>query len=327
MNELIKAMSNDMGIFPYQNEPQASFFYRVVYSGLGQWCLNIATASGNPISKHAQSATINRLLDKYIELFPQIADSFNDDSVKFSFFLRRVYEETGYLITNSSNKNSIANYGRTLSFGNKNLYFSTSNKCEVEGLGIFVNDVYQSSTWRDILIRDSLDWEQFIKSQYAIVNFETRDIGFCELQFFNPLSSRAPSASWGNEMTTDMSVARKSATGPFYRVLKYNNELLFCDDLLNFASDELTAYEYRRLYFALKKYYNNPVRAQILSLDDEYSKITFDGHLPNREHYFMLLCSWPNMCFTNKREFIIKNDTVEHIKEVIINLGIKIIGG
>ena len=62
-------------------------------------------------------------------------------------------------------------------------------------------------------------------------------------------------------------------------------------------------------------------------LDDEYSKITFDGHLPNREHYFMLLCSWPNMCFTNKREFIIKNDTVEHIKEVIINLGIKIIGG
>lgn len=327
MNELIKAMSNDMGIFPYQNESQTSFLYRVIYSGLGQWCLHIAASTENFISKHTQSATINRLLDKYIELFPQVADYFNNDSVKFSVFLRRVYEETGYLITDSFNKNSIANYGRTLSLGNKNLYFGLSNKVKVEGLGIFVDDVYQVSTWQDILIRDSLDWKQFLESQYAIVNFETRDIDCCELQFFNSLSSCAPSASWSNTMTTDMSVARKSIIGPFYKVLKYNDELLFCDDLLSINSDELTAYEYRRLYFALKRYYNNPVRAQILSLDDEYSKIIFDGHLPNREYYFMLLCSWPNICFTNKREFIIKNDTVEHIKEVIINLGIKITGG
>ena len=327
MNELIKAMSTDMGIFPYKNESQVSFLYRVIYSGLGQWCLSIASSPETSVSKHAQSAAINRLIDKYIELFPQVANSFLDDSTRFSVFLRRVYEETGYLITDLSNKNNVANYGRTLNFGNKNLYFSTCDKCAIEGLGVFVSNEYQPSTWRDILIRDSLDWEEFLESQYALVNFDTRDIDCCELEFFNPRLSRTPSASWSNTMMTDKSVARKSSTGPFYRVLKYNNELLFCEDLLNVAGDELTAYEYRRLYFALKKYYNNPVRAQILLLDDEYSKITFDGHLPNREHYFMLLCSWPNMCFTNKREFIIKNDTVEHIKEVIINLGIKIIGG
>lgn len=327
MNELIKVMSNDMGIVPYRNETQTSFFYRVIYSGLGQWCLKTAATPKGSVSKHAQSATINRLLEKYIELYPQIASSFNDDSIKFSVFLRRVYEETGYFITDSSNKNSIANYGRTLSFGDKNLYFGIYPKCIVEGLGVFTKDAYQSSTWRDVLIRDELDWKHYIDSQYSIVNFDMRDVDHCELQFFNPLLSRAPSASWSNTMTTDMSVARKSAAGPFYKVLMYNGELLFCDDLLNTAGDELTAYEYRRLYFALKRHFNNPVRAQILSLDDEYSKIIFDGYLPNREYYFMLLCAWPNMCFSNKIEFIIKRDTLQHITEVLLNIGIQIIGG
>ena len=124
MNELIKAMSSDMRIFPYKNESQVSFLYRVIYSGLGQWCLSIASSPETSVSKHAQSAAINRLIDKFVELFPQVASSFLDDSVRFSVFLRRVYEETGYLITDLSNKNSVANYGRTLNFGNKNLFFS-----------------------------------------------------------------------------------------------------------------------------------------------------------------------------------------------------------
>ena len=89
MNELIKAMSSDMGIFPYKSESQVSFLYRVIYSGLGQWCLSIASSPETSASKHAQSVAINRLIEKYVELFPAVAGSFLDDSVRVSVFLRR----------------------------------------------------------------------------------------------------------------------------------------------------------------------------------------------------------------------------------------------
>lgn len=327
MTELIDAMSNYMDIFPYQNETQTSYLYRIIYSGLGQWCLKSATSSKGPVSKQSQFMTINRLLEKYIELYPLIADSLNSDTIQLATFIRRVYEETGYLITDSSNRNTVANYGRTLNFGNKNLYFGTNLYSKIEGLGVFVSEEYQASTWRDILIRDNLDWRQYIGSQYEIVNFDVRNVDQNELQFFNPLLCCAPYASWSSKMKTNMSVARKSLTGPFYKVLKYNDEVLFCEESANNGKDELTAYEYRRLYIALKRYYNSPIRAQILLLDDEYSKIILDGYLPGREYYFMLLCSWPDMYFTNKKEFIAKNDTIEYLKDILINLGIKIIGG
>ena len=82
----------------------------------------------------------------------------------------------------------------------------------------------------------------------------------------------------------------------------------------------------RRLYFALRKLYNNPLQAKIKVLDDNYSELTIGAHLPNREYYCMMLCAWPDQSVENRYKFIVRNQSVCLIKEILNNLAIEIKG-
>lgn len=327
MNELIKAMASDMVINPYGGEPRDSFIFRVIYSALGRWCLESARAEGG-ISKHGQSILLNNLTEKYIALFPEIKEMLvQEDQTPISVFIRHLYEETGFLITDPANHNSLANYHRGLQIGSKQLLYGLSQKTSVEGLGVFSNDVKYTVSWQEALLRDSLSYEEYVSSVFDVTLFSPRDIPEDSLQYFNPKTNVAPTSSWINTMTTDKTVARNLANGAYYRVMRYNDEILYYDDVPNTGTDGLTDFEYRRLYYALKKYYGYPLKAQVRSLDEQYSKVSLGGHLPNREYYLMLLCSWPCRMYCNKREFIIKKEYLCFINEVLENLGVETIGG
>ncbi len=327
MNDLIRTMSCEMGITPYVGEPNDSYTYRVIYSALGQWCLESARAK-NGISKHAQSILLNNLLDKFAFLFPEIKEMLmQEDQTQLSVFIRRIYEETGYLITDESNHNNLANYQRGLHIDSKNLIYGLGAKISVEGLGVFSDDAtWYADSWKEVVLRDSLNCEDYVSSAFNIVLFSARDIDIESLQYFNPTSHMAPSSSWTNTMVTDKTIARNFANGTYYRVMRYNDELLFYEDLPNMGTDGLTDFEYRRLYYALKKHYGFPLKAHIKSLDEHYLKITFDGHLPNREYYLILLYAWPCHGYWNKREFIMKNDFLNFTRDVLNNIGVEIKG-
>lgn len=326
MNELLKAMSSDMHILPYQGESGLSFAYRVLFSALGQWCLRSASAPDSPISKHAQTILLKELIERYFELFPGIEESLSSEDQSVSEFIRRVYEETGYLITDKNNRNHIANAGKGICIGDNSLLLGISDTAKVMGLGVYANSVQQPISVSELLIRDCLQWQQYIDNQFNIVLFKKRDIPIDELQFFDPLSNASPSSSWSSQMKTEKTVARKSQNGPYYKVMTYENELLYCEEPPNADSDELISYEYRRLYFALKKSYGNPLGAVFKKKDDNYYEITIKGHLPNREYYLLLLCAWPKQNFTNKYQFIAHAEVVPLIKELLTNLAIEIEG-
>ncbi len=327
MNKLLEAMASDMNICSYTNESDASFKYRLIFSALGQWCLRSAASPGNNITKNSQTLMLNNLLEKYVALFPEIASMFKTETVSISFFIRRVYEEIGYLFTDNNNKNYVANLGKSIELDGGALYFGTFEPASISGMGV-ITDYYapNSIEWRDVLIRDRLTWEQFIDHQYDIVLFDNRDISADELQFFNPLSCYSPSYSWEDRMTTDRTIARKTPKGPFYKVMNSNDELVFCEEPQNINPYELTSFEYRRLYFALKKAYGNPLNARIKTLDNEYSELSIEGYLPNREYFLLLLCAWPYERVFNKNKFIIKNQAIALIQDVLSNLAIEIKG-
>lgn len=335
MNELLTAMSNDMGINRYKEESDDSFIYRLCYSALGQWCLQIARNSSDGIigtTKHNQTIVINELLQRYGELFPSVFNKFVDASnpqMNFPVHIRRVYEETGYLLTDKSNRNQLANFGRRISIGTTSLFIGTPAKMyAVNGLGVFSPLATRPSTTRDFLIRDKLSCEEYFESRYDIIDFYEKDIATDELQFFNPLSTNVPSQSWSTKMVTDCSVARKSELGPFYRVIQVSDKsILFADEIVEPQNDSLISYEYRRLYFALKAHYNNPLKAEIVEQDEEYSKIKIGGHLPNREYYYLLLLSWPINHAFDKINFLIKNDFISEVTATLKNIGIDVKGG
>ena len=335
MNKFLTAMSRDMDINRYKGESDDSFIYRLCYSSLGKWCLRIAQNSSGGImgtTKHNQTIVINELLQRYAELFPGIADRFinaDNPQVNFSVHIRRVYEETGYLLTDKSNRNRLANFGRNIRVGKTSLFIGVPNKAHtVNGLGVFASSTTPSSSTREFLIRDGLTCEEYFQERYDITDFYERDIIADELQFFNPLSTSIPSRSWSAKMVKDCSIARKSELGPFYRVIQESDKsLLFADEVVEPQSDNLTSYEYRRLYFAIKAHYNNPLKAWIVKLDEEYSKIRIGGHLPNREYYYLLLLSWPFKHAFDKVNFLIRSDFIPEITDTLKNIGIVIKGG
>ena len=333
-DDLLKTMSKDMNISRYLNESDESYTFRLCYSALGQWCLAIANnKTGDEIgtTKHNQTITLNELSARYSELFPHITDRFIDAGSQpknFSVFVRRVYEETGYLLTDKNNRNKLANFGRSIKIGNVALFFGLPNEIHaVNGLGVFSSSTVYEVTAKDFLIRDNLTYEQYFKVRFDPIDFYDRDIDIHGVEFFNPLVKNVPSRSWGRNLETDCSVARKTETGPFYRVLKTAEGVHFADEPVEAQSDSFTSYEYRRLYFAMKSHYGNPLKVRVTKIDDEYAKIRVGGHLPNREYYFLLLLSWPEHSAFDKVNFIIKTAMLDEALDVLENIGLKVEGG
>jgi hypothetical protein len=335
MNELFVTMSNDMCISRYHGEPENSFVYRLCYSALGQWCLRVARNKSDNLTgstKHNQTATLNELLIRYSELYPSISDLFVDSQTQqtnFPVHIRRVYEETGYLLTDDNNRNHLANYGRSIEIGERTLYFgATPTGCLVCGLGVFSQPTAYRVSTKEFLIRDDLNWDEYFQSRYDAIDFYDRDIDQNELEYFNPHSKNVPSQSWERQMTTDCTVARKADQSVFYRVMRSADEFLqYADEPIEPQTDNFTSYEFRRLYFAIKAHYENPLKATVTLLDDVYSKIRFGGHLPNREYYYLLLLAWPINNVFDKVTFLIRNEFMPEVSATLNNLGIKVNGG
>lgn len=335
MNTLLDIMSKDMRIEPYIDECTESYMYRVCYSALGLWCLRTAQNTSNGIkgsSKRNQTVVLDDMIEQYIKIFPQISDLLRystKPNQKLSVHIRHLYEQTGYLSTDNTDRNTVCNYGRSVLFGDKCLYFGIpSREFEMNGLGIFCasNDKYVEVN--EFLIRDHLSPEEYFNVMYNICDFYEKDLDMQKLQYFDPFAKTSPSKAWTNVMNTDCTVARMCNGESYYRVMRVNNgKILFAEENWQFPSDKFTDFEYRRLYFALKYHYNNPIIMWINPLDNEYTHIKLSGHLPNREYFFLSLVAWPREGASDKTNFIIRNKLISYIVECFANIGIAVRGG
>lgn len=328
MNRLINIMAEDMDIWPYNHESDKSFEFRVIYSALGLWCLYSALGeekNKKGISKNAQSILLHNLSEKYVNLCPQVRPfMFVSKNADITVFIRNIYEQTGYLLTQKSNYNILNNSGETVRFSDiSHLYLGLPKvKYRVNGLGIHIGSGKKEIQLNDFLIRDSLTPEEYLKANFDECDFEIRDLNMDELEFFNPYYYGNVSSSWYNRMKSDITMARKSPIGPYYRVIrKENGTFLFTDDNSTDDSNALTGAEFRRIYAALKKHYENPMQLLICPIDEKYSYIRILGQLPNREYYYLLMNAWPKKGFLDRNNFIIRSDLTKQTAEVLESIG------
>ncbi len=328
MNELINIMSDDMNIHPYTNEPAEYFGYRVIYSALGLWCLTSALSEKEGkrgISKNAQSILLHDLSKKYVELCPMAKRFiFASRNIDIAIFIRNIYEQTGYLLTLDNNYNVLNNSGETIKVSETDyLYFGLpATYYIVNGLGIHCRNGRHEVKLNDFLIRDSLTPEEYIKVKYDECDFNERDIDVAELEFFNPFYYGNISNSWHGYMKSNMTMARKSKMGPYYKTIrKEDGTLLFADDSSEDELDALTGAEFRRLYIALRYHYDNPMQLLICPIDEAYSYIRILGQLPNREYFYLLMNAWPRYGFFDRNHFIIRNELTIQTAEVLGAIG------
>ena len=328
MNELIDIMSDDMNIHPYTNEPAEYFGYRVIYSALGLWCLTSALSEKEGkrgISKNAQSILLHDLSKKYVELCPMAKRFiFASRNIDIAIFIRNIYEQTGYLLTLDNNYNVLNNSGETIKVSETDyLYFGLpATYYIVNGLGIHCRNGRHEVKLNDFLIHDSLTPEEYIKVKYDECDFNERDIDVAELEFFNPFYYGNISNSWHGYMKSNMTMARKSKMGPYYKTIrKEDGTLLFADDSSEDELDALTGAEFRRLYIALRYHYDNPMQLLICPIDEAYSYIRILGQLPNREYFYLLMNAWPRYGFFDRNHFIIRNELTIQTAEVLGAIG------
>lgn len=328
MNNLINVMAEDMDIRPYSHEVGESFEFRVIYSALGLWCLKSALSEKKTekgISKSAQSILLHELLEKYVNLYPKVRyfvlGSKNSD---IAVFIRNIYEQTGYFLTMENNYNVLNNSGETVRFSDTDyLYLGLPEVgYRVNGLGIHIASGIMEIQLNDFLVRDSLTPEEYLKVKFDECDFDKRDFDMDELEFFNPCYYGNVSSSWHSRMNIDITMARKSKMGPYYRVIrKDNGTFLFADDNGADDLDALTGAEFRRIYVALKKYYDNPMQILVCPIDEDYSHMRILGQLPNREYFYLLMNAWPKNGFLDRNNFIIRNDLTKKTAEVLGAIG------
>jgi len=332
MNELLITMAEDMNINRFDNETDDSFIYRLCYSALGVWCLSVAKNRNSDFigtTKHNQTIILKELTRKFTELYPNLSQFFDEDRIDdFTIHIRTVYEETGYLLTSDENHNVLANYGRSIFFGKNALFFGLPNfggeKYCLNGFGIFTSETNYVISLKEFLIRDTLTTEEFFQNQFDELDFETLEINEHELEFFDPLSQKSPAQSWERKMKTKCTMARNKEQHMYYKVIDYDGRNIYVNEAREqLTRDKFISYEYRRLYFALKEHYNNPLRAIVKKIDNTYSEIRLMGHLPNREYYCMLLLSWPKNDIFDKTNFLVKTEFLSKIVCMLKNIGIK----
>lgn len=330
MNKIIKIMSEDMNIRPYVGEPEDAYGYRIIYSALGFWCLTSALsekAGINEISKNMQTILLHSLLDRYLNLSPLSKHFFMGyRNADVALHIRNIYEQMGYLVTLENNKNILNQGGETVRITEKdNIFLGIPKEIYgINGLGLHTKIKGNEISLNEYLVRDNLSPEEYLMSCFNICDFEAKDLDSSDLEFFNPFYRGKLSEAWRKNRNVDMTIARKSPSGPFYRVMEDDNgQLVFAikddyDDI-----DSKTGAEFRRIYISLKEYYLNPMIVYICPIDKEYSYIRILGQLPNREYYYLLLNAWPRKSFTDRNNFIIRNELTTQVVKVLTNIGFK----
>lgn len=334
MDKLFKIMANDMGITPFLNESETSYLGRVAYSALGLWCLKSARGRSQEfhgISKKAQSMLLHNLSENYINIYPTIQSYLTGDKIDIAFFVRNLYEQTGYLLTSYSNHNKLCeDVGSIYVTETDCLCVGIPNGSYLmNGLGVHNKKPGSNISLADFLIRDSLTPEEYLVANYNICDFDKRDIDREELEFFDVMLSKPLSKSWKKTITSKYTVARRKGFGTYYKVIFENGkEILFSsENVTNDNKGSMIGSEYLRLYIALRRYYNRPMVALKCPIDKEYTQIHIKGQIPNREYYYFLLNGWPQECFYNRNKFIMRNELVSQSTAILKQLGFKIKNG
>ena len=330
MNELLLTIANDLSIPQGSGEKDDSFAYRICYSALANWMLFLTQSkrgSDIGISKNAQTETVETLLRQYRKHFhldPKFFPSVRKDENAFSHHIRRIYEETGYLLNDEQNNSIIATFSRTIETEDGCLYFGIpGTKSNMNGLGLYCDKSGNNSDLFEAMLRDTLPVREYLQYKYNPLDFDDRDINPAELSFFNPTLRKSPSSSWGEKQSTIASLARDSSRNMYRTLITSEGKLLFAGE--NSGDDgTLISSEHRRIYCALKSVHEAPVIAWISTIDDIYSTVHISAQLPNREYYFMLLLSWPERSAYDKNWFICKHTLLPTIEKMLKNIGIQI---
>ncbi|MDD6219361.1 MAG: hypothetical protein PUA98_08865 [Selenomonadaceae bacterium] len=326
MNDLFISMAKDMKISRYNGEGESSYIYRLVLSGIGLWCLNLAMSekgSQKGLSKNYLTRMLHILMQKYLTIYPPLKECLLSERGDLAKFIRNVYEQTGYLIASGKTSNTLNKSWETIQIAeNDNIFLGLpGGDYTINGLGVHCEKAYNVYDLKDFLVRDEMTPEEYVRCLFDELDFFSPDIDTSKFEYFQTCRKLKLSESWKRNFDSKYTVARDTDTGCYYRILVQDGEIRAISENNQEDKKMFTGMDYLRLYAALRKSNRAPMQIELSRLDNEYSRLRILGKLPNREYFFLILNGWPERGFSDRYHFIIKTKLAEPIIKILEDIG------
>lgn len=334
-SKLLKEISNSLGIEKYNNEPESSYTYRLIYSALAAWCSKIAQdkrvmliedASGfNNVSKSHVTQKINELLNGYLKIFPEVEGSFDSQKEGFAPYLRKTFEYAGYFISDNQKvylrNNDVVRFVECSEDKEKLIIGEYFNGDHVRGAGIYREDVSgcEKATMNDIVLSRFENYEKEIRKILKCKPIqEYGDIEYLN-NFKNPNSSKIE--SWSDFAPKRIGIAKNRQNQEFYLYDKVDEEIRYyrLPEIYNKIIG-INRYEINRMVYWVRAFRKFPQRIYYRILDEKYVQIHLTNDVPFREQIALRLLGWPKDYFWNRWDYVVPQENFMEVTKIFKNL-------
>lgn len=349
LNTLLKQIATDLNINKYNNESIEEYGDRIIYSALAAWSRTLVLGKSytdlsdknefkgsnyyNVDIMHIQSRLSQVAYGMLIEI-PHSKDWIGNEGIE---------EQSGrlassiikelifcYELSQLNEMRRLTNSPvRSASFNNSHLILGgehwkdPNNKVLTVGLGRWVkyentNKDYkkifnipdsQQNEYYDVLLNSAIWNENGLAGQYKIFKTGTG------LYYINAWVDFEKS-----KISNGMYLIRSVEVGGGYLLVKKDNDKVYVARLDKWYYDENEIY---RIMYALDSYNYTPSVFKAIIYSD-FVLLHCHSRLPNPEMRILLMSSWPGQLYNGTYHRIIPKFIWDEVKDVLINLGIKI---
>ncbi len=327
-------ISLDLEIRRYSYESERSYFSRLIYSAIGCWILyctgdkNIEEDNSRyGVSKNYINRRCSRILNDYLEIYPQARDWFFTENIADCSdvirYIREIYEFLGYLVSAELDSSLMLPMCRKFAIEDGlALYRGISRASQMIGLGIYKSS---KEVRRDniallfdmFLIPDKRADEyvqDYIKKAKWGLDGISENTQFFEYKSKNPLSR-----SWIDTWTQDaITICKNSYVD--YIMVRFTEGQIYTSQ---FPEHIVNEKEIRRFMYGLKGSNGANMRAELKRYSDVAVMRLF-SKLPEREMMLLRLLSWPVNCIEDMFNYYVPLEVMNVIKKILENLCIEV---
>lgn len=339
--KLLNKISNYLNLRRYNDESEASFVNRLLYSAVGEMLLvsTLKKSAQQPIegvSKTYINLRNSRYLESLWRIFPSFKNYFGDTSASEVIKNIRLYYELAGVLRPSDFGEFVELSPSLFSKIDSNLYYSRNNISSKQriasGLGFYevlesLKQEYVSMT--KLFDLNKVDAHEWTKGYIRKLNWQNAaqlDLN-TGIQFFNPKLNKSLSNCWGNMYPESVEVTLYKKNDFDYGFAKMLDEKVLGVYIPSYyiassnPSNNMLGGEVRRFMYGVKSIDENKAKA-LLEKRQNYTSIKIFSKLPIRETMVMKMCGWPVGNYDNDFEYLIPNELATVCKQVIENLSI-----
>ncbi|WP_338096131.1 hypothetical protein [Methanorbis rubei] len=334
-------MSQDMGIYQFENEANTSYYSRLIYSGIGEWiktaCYDNAVDDSLyqeqvGATKHSVTKKCQKILDAYLELFPEQKTWFYPEMDTKNILppvqeIRNRLIGAGCLVPNQEN---------TLQYSMKKCAEITDNLYlyrgwidrkpeQIIGLGTYTSFPSDIELWN---FSEMFSIPQYSADEYTKRYKKYVNMHMCEStnppttrEYFNYRHWGTNSNAWIQELPENLEMTLYRDNFSDYGCVFLEDDKMY---IAGFPKWIMDCHEYRRFYYGLRAMYGKIPKVRI-NVDEDMFTLRLPSHLPDIEQYALYMLCWPKEHIQDKRLFIGPIETLTSVEKLLQNLTLNVV--